>query len=265
MQVYKMESPWEINGMLTDYYFAREIGLYYFRNSIAGSSVHTSTEYFTLSAIIDTNIFHPLILQIDSLYPVSDRPLNTFPFLLNIPYQVSYYQLINSFQLTLEVERDSEIVFNTNYNISLSNPHIQINPPDLQIGDLIKLKAVITDTSIFNNIDVYPDSGWAEFRVLEPVSVEETNLSDFKYKLEQNYPNPFNPVTVITYEIPIRTYVSVKIYDILGNEVGNLVHKEIPAGNYNVEFNGEKLSSGIYICRLSTPEFTKSIKMILTK
>ncbi len=264
LQVYKMESPW-LTGSYYSYNFAGDIGFSFFKHSNGGGSLWASSEFVTVSAIIDSNIFHPLILQIDSLYPVIDRPINTFPFLLSTPFHVTYYQLIKYFQLTMEVERDSEIVLSTNSNISVFDPHIQINPPDLQIGDLIKLKVTITDSSIFNNVDVYPDSGWVTFRVLGPVSVNGENLSVSKYKLEQNFPNPFNPVTVISYEIPERTYVSVKVYDILGNAVASMVNKEQLPGNYNLEFNAENLSSGVYICRFRTNEFSKTIKMILAK
>ena len=262
LQTYKMTS---LTGTYDIFNSTEDIGFTSFSSAGGGGSLWYSDEYTTVSAILDSNIIHPLILKIDSLYPVIDRPLNTFPYLLSIPFHVTYYQLINHFQLTMEIERDSEIVSNTNYNISLSTPYIQINPPDLQPGDIIRMKATITDTSIFDNSDVYPDSGWVTFRILEPVSVRENNPSVLRYKLEQNYPNPFNPGSVITYEIPRRTFVSVKVYDILGNEAAKLVDKEMAAGRYEVKFNGEKLSSGVYICRFKADGFTKSTKMILAK
>jgi len=78
------------------------------------------------------------------------------------------------------------------------------------------------------------------------------------FELYQNYPNPFNPVTKINYELPasrqggrITNYVSLKVYDILGNEVANLVNEKKNPGSYEVEFNGSKLSSGIYFVSLS--------------
>jgi len=263
--VYKMESAWTSSSVY-NYNFAEGLGLSYFRYRVIDyPSYGSSSEYYTISAIIDSNIFHPLILQIDSLYPAFDRPINTFPYLLSVPYHVSYSQLIDHFYLNLEVERDSNVIFDHYYNISISNPHIQIDPPNLQVGDIIKLKAVISDTSIFNNIDIYPDTGWVTFRVLAPVSVNDDNQFVYKYKLEQNYPNPFNPTTIINYEILKRTFVSIKVYDILGNELATLINEELSAGNYNVEFNAGNLSSGVYICQLRTREFTKTTKMILAK
>jgi len=85
------------------------------------------------------------------------------------------------------------------------------------------------------------------------------------YTLSQNYPNPFNPNTTISYQIPVSVKVNIKIYDILGKEVETLIDREQEAGDYQVTFNGSKLSSGIYICRIIAGEFVKSMKMNLVK
>ncbi len=88
----------------------------------------------------------------------------------------------------------------------------------------------------------------------------------------QNYPNPFNPSTSIQYAIsslPIgqagRQFVSLKIYDVLGNEVATLVNEEKSAGTYEVEFDGAGLPSGIYFYQLSAGNFVETKKMILLK
>jgi len=85
------------------------------------------------------------------------------------------------------------------------------------------------------------------------------------YRLEQNYPNPFNPVTIIQYQIPVTERVTLKIYDVLGMEVGSLVNEEKSAGSYKVEFNASKLPSGIYFYRIVAGEFHDVKKMILLK
>ncbi len=85
------------------------------------------------------------------------------------------------------------------------------------------------------------------------------------YNLSQNYPNPFNPVTTIKYQIPHRSYVSLKIYDILGNEVADLVNEEQDVGCYNVEFNAAKHSSGVYFYQLKAGSYVERKKMILLK
>ena len=83
--------------------------------------------------------------------------------------------------------------------------------------------------------------------------------------LYQNYPNPFNPSTTISYKLVSNDYVSLKVYDILGNEVANLVNKYRSAGSYKVEFNANNLSSGVYFYRLNAGEITQIKRMILIK
>jgi len=92
------------------------------------------------------------------------------------------------------------------------------------------------------------------------------------FSLEQNYPNPFNPSTTIRYEIPEQSFVTIKVYDILGNEITTLVNEEKAAGNYEVEFNTSShsgnvrnLTSGIYFYRLQAGSFIETKKMILMK
>ena len=84
-----------------------------------------------------------------------------------------------------------------------------------------------------------------------------------EYTLEA-YPNPFNPTTTISFSIPETGYTSLKVYDILGNEVANLVNEVKDAGIYNVQFDGSNLTSGVYIYQLQTGEYTatKKIQMI---
>ena len=87
------------------------------------------------------------------------------------------------------------------------------------------------------------------------------------FLLKQNYPNPFNPVTSIQYAVSSRQFVSLKVYDILGNEVATLVYEYKPAGSYDVEFsiNNEQLSSGIYFYRLTAGSYTAVKKMVYLK
>ncbi|MHB8336561.1 MAG: T9SS type A sorting domain-containing protein [Ignavibacteriaceae bacterium] len=85
------------------------------------------------------------------------------------------------------------------------------------------------------------------------------------FSLAQNYPNPFNPTTTINYLVPKTSLVTIMVYDILGNEVANLVNEEKPVGNYKVEFKASKLSSGIYFYRMQAGSFVETKKLILMK
>jgi len=86
-----------------------------------------------------------------------------------------------------------------------------------------------------------------------------------KYSLEQNYPNPFNPATTINYELPQFSDVTLKVYDILGNEVATLVNQSQHAGKYQVRFDGSRLASGTYIYTIRTNNYTQTKKMLLIK
>jgi hypothetical protein len=85
------------------------------------------------------------------------------------------------------------------------------------------------------------------------------------YYLSQNYPNPFNPSTKIDFNIPKSSYVTMKVYDILGREITTLINKELKPGRYTVDFNGNNLSSGVYIYVLKVNDFSEAKKMILLR
>ena len=97
------------------------------------------------------------------------------------------------------------------------------------------------------------------------VGLENLEGMPTKYALEQNYPNPFNPTTVIRYSIPKAGNVELKVYNVLGVEVANLVSKHQDAGNYQVTFDASKLSSGIYFYTLKTNNILLTKKMTLVK
>ena len=85
------------------------------------------------------------------------------------------------------------------------------------------------------------------------------------FALEQNYPNPFNPTTNIQYDIPNDVFVSIKVYDMLGREVAELINEFKNAGRYIVGFNGSNLSSGIYYYKIKTGSFEQTRRMVLIK
>jgi hypothetical protein len=97
------------------------------------------------------------------------------------------------------------------------------------------------------------------------VSVNDEPITIDDYELFQNYPNPFNPTTKIKYQIPGLGFVTLKVYDILGNEIATLVNEEKPAGDYEVDFNGSTLTSGVYFYQLRAGDYTETKKMILLR
>ncbi len=85
------------------------------------------------------------------------------------------------------------------------------------------------------------------------------------FSLSQNYPNPFNPSTKINYSVPRSNRVTIKVYDILGNEAATLVNEDKQAGNYSVNFRANKLSSGVYFYRMQAGSFVQTNKLLLLK
>lgn len=107
--------------------------------------------------------------------------------------------------------------------------------------------------------------GKAVINYATPSSVREKSLMAGRYYLYQNYPEPFNPSTKIKYQIPERNFVTLTIYDVLGNEIKILVNGEKPKGSYETEFNAASLPSGVYFYQLRAGSFVDSKKMMVVK
>ncbi|MFZ2325076.1 MAG: T9SS type A sorting domain-containing protein [Ignavibacteriaceae bacterium] len=96
-------------------------------------------------------------------------------------------------------------------------------------------------------------------------SVEDVKSLPTDFALEQNYPNPFNPTTTIRFSLPADNFVSLKIYNLLGQEIATLVNENKIAGNYNINFNASNLSSGVYLYKLDAGKFSAVKKLTLLK
>ena len=96
-------------------------------------------------------------------------------------------------------------------------------------------------------------------------NISSKDHQNLKFSLYQNYPNPFNPLTEINYTVAENSFVSLRIYDVLGNIVSDLVNEVKEAGDYSVSFDASELSSGIYFYTLRANNYTSTRKMLLTK
>jgi hypothetical protein len=96
------------------------------------------------------------------------------------------------------------------------------------------------------------------------VNASPTELPS-EFRLEQNYPNPFNPSTTIEFDIPTSGFVSLKVFNIMGQEVATLLNKELQSGNHKVEWKPENLSSGLYFYKLQTKGYQETKKLIFMK
>jgi hypothetical protein len=101
-------------------------------------------------------------------------------------------------------------------------------------------------------------------QMVTSVDNSSQNIPD-RFILEQNYPNPFNPSTTIHFSVPSSEFVTLKVFDVLGNEVTTLINEEKPAGVYEVNFSASQLTSGVYFYTINAGSFVETKKMILLK
>jgi hypothetical protein len=145
-------------------------------------------------------------------------------------------------------------------NISLSNNSSHQVVPDWNNLDLGTVKILI-DNGNDGSID---DSMF--------VSNDATGIDDFfasnnpnEFRLYQNYPNPFNPTTTISFNLPKQSHITLKVYNILGQEVAILMNEVKSAGSYREVFNASSLPSGVYVYKLTAGSYIETKKMLLLK
>lgn len=138
----------------------------------------------------------------------------------------------------------------------------------------VKGKGTTTEIQSYEFNDEYLPAGKYSYRLKQIDFDGTTSYSNIievdidlpnAFSLEQNYPNPFNPSTKINYQIPELSFVSLKVYDVLGNEIETLVNEEKPVGRYEIIFDATRLPSGIYFYILQAGNFIETKKMVLMK
>jgi hypothetical protein len=135
------------------------------------------------------------------------------------------------------------------------------------LENIVDTDSLYTIHSQFGSINPAFYSAWDydHERPASLVAVKETKGLPLVYRLTQNYPNPFNPSTKIDYAIPTAGIVTLKIYNVLGQELATLVNEKKDPGTYHVTFDGAKFTSGVYFYRLSAGSFVSVKKMLLLK
>jgi len=187
--------------------------------------------------------------------PVGDSAIISFVLTNNSDQSVEINSVYNrNSAFTLQQQLPIAILSHGNANLSA-----KFSPDTAGVySDRLHLRWETEGQSIAKIIHLYgvTDSTY--------LSVNENELPD-GFSLSQNYPNPFNPVSRIRYSLPHNSPVQLKVYDILGKEIKTIVNEEQDAGSYEVEFDGSKLSSGIYFYRINAGEYTSVKKMLLLK
>jgi hypothetical protein len=143
--------------------------------------------------------------------------------------------------------------------------------PDQVAGGPDNYESILPfSTSTINGIIIDAPPYSAIYMMVDGNSATEVeNKSDVNivkhFELNQNYPNPFNPMTIITYKIPHNSFVSLKIYNIIGQELKTLINGYKTAGEHQITWHAESFPSGIYFYKLHAGEFSETKKLILQK
>ena len=145
--------------------------------------------------------------------------------------------------------------------VTLAQNSSHVFQPDWASLDSMALKIFIDN----GNDEVIDDSMFIENQATRIGDDQGSLISPNSYNLAQNYPNPFNPVTTIKYSIPTSEFVTVKVYDVLGNQIETLVDEYKLGGSYEVNFDASNLSSGVYFYKIQAGEYINVKKMILLR
>jgi hypothetical protein len=188
------------------------------------------------------NIFGVPCSEVNPIYHYSGDPVNSFGWVHKTPCDQRIWTNIGPFNLPQNEKVDIWVA----YVVGRGNNNL---------NSVTKLKEFTSATHNFYK---------SNFSQL-PLSIDEKHMISDDYYLFQNYPNPFNPVTIIRYFIPSEGLVTLKVYDILGQEVKTLVNEYKQANKYEVKFESSGLASGVYIYRIQVNEYNQSKKMIILK
>jgi len=222
-----------------------------------------------------TNLASPIVVNISGrgVDPTTKIIVTMGP--LPIVFDTLYIDETDYWYLKINVTQSSNANFIANF-LGLNQPY-SITPNVLTIAPGTADSVKITFTPIVqdyfeqiltiihnatNQVNPYKPviRGWAK----SPSGINEFSNTNNFYLL-QNYPNPFNPVTNISFAIPSYDFVTVKVYDVLGNVISTLVNEAKEPGNYTLKFDGSKLTSGVYYYVMRVGDYVQTKKMVLIK
>ena len=162
-----------------------------------------------------------------------------------------------------------DVEISKNLNFSSSVKISDLNEPFAKVDGLEQNTKYYWRVKSKNQNSTSSSSSVGEFRTNNITDVQE-QIIPTAFELSQNYPNPFNPTTKIAFALQQNSYVSLKIYNMLGREIKSLLNAEMLAGNHSIDWNGEdnngfKVASGTYIYKMTAGNFMAVKKMVLIK
>jgi hypothetical protein len=265
----------------------------YAENESAASLLpeHAANEFYTL-AVSNDLVINEFMASNDITVTDSDGEYEDWIELYNNSDKeiqlIGYFLSDDSDDLTQWVFPDTSILANgyltlwadndedqqglhTSFKLSGSGETIYLCDNDTTIIDEISYSDQTTDLStgrypngIGPFVQMAPTFGIENVNEITSIEIQQSEIPS-DYSLEQNYPNPFNPSTLINFSIPENGMVTLKVFNILGQEVAELVNDVKTAGNYEVSFDASSLTSGMYIYTIQSGNFSASKKMMLVK
>ena len=214
---------------------------------------------------------------VDRIYSFSSNAVRpTFAELNLLPLKVDFdstlVSSLSSNQIYIANSGSAQLNIDS---ITISDPRFSSNdnPVVIESYSFRKIQVEFNPDSIQNynaNLIVYSNGGIKNILLTgfgkdNAVNVEDETITPIAFKLEQNFPNPFNPSTKISWQSPVSSWQTLKVYDVLGNEVATLVDEYKTAGNHIVNFDALDLSSGIYFYQLRSGNYLETKKLTLLK
>jgi len=240
-----------------------------------------ATRSFTAYTMFSTNLWatyqNPLTIEDDLTggnlhgwvqYLIGVGGFAATPLILKKSWADTLWQPVYSFVPSPYIPDDISVIGDTLY-VCGSNGKIfkSTNGGDDWFGQYTSTTETLNAADFFNNSIGYSvgTNGTILFTSNGGVSSVEKIQHISDYRLYQNYPNPFNPRTAITCQLPVRSIVTLKIYNLIGSEIATLVSEEKPSGTYTFEFDGSNLSSGVYLYKLTAGTYSDAKKMMLVR
>ena len=209
------------------------------------------------------------------LSPMNDH-ISVFEFdnhFIVVPVEMTSFTA-TGFKKSVELKwNTSTETNNSGFEIQRSNDSKIEKLQNWEVIGFINGNGTTTEPQSYSFVDKNLEAGKYQYRLkqvdfdgrFEYSNIVEVEIAPRKISLEQNYPNPFNPSTTISWQSPVGSWQTLKVYDILGNEVTTLIDEYRNAGSYEVEFDASKHSSGVYFYQLRAGDFIETKKMILLK
>ncbi|HMN47533.1 MAG TPA: lamin tail domain-containing protein [Ignavibacteriaceae bacterium] len=213
-------------------------------------------------------IYNPAATQVDLTgYKIYDdggyngtKPKKEFPSGTIIPAG-GFYVIVTD---------EDGVTVGSKFGLSSNGDQVWLENAVGEVIDTVKIPAMPIATTSYGR---YPDGG-PNKQIFTTITrgtsnvvtnVDGNNITINEYVLNQNYPNPFNPTTTISYQIGKQSFVSLKVYNLLGKEVATLINEVKSPGTFEVKFDGTNLSSGIYFYKLTSDNFNAVKKFTLMK